>query len=47
MSARLLKTTNLLKRAIQIGETIIEAPLDTIKYTKAYFITNSGREFDG
>ena len=36
----------LLQRAIQIGEIILQAPLDTIKYTKSYFISNGEKGFD-
>lgn len=37
---------HLLERAIQIGQTILEAPLDTILFTKQYFVANSGKSFE-
>lgn len=44
--SEITKSSDLLKRAIEIGETILEAPSDTIKYIKSYFISNIEKEFE-
>lgn len=36
----------LLERAIQIGKTIMEAPLEAIRFTKKYFVENAGHGFE-
>lgn len=44
--SEITQENELLQRAIQIGQNILEAPFDTIKYTKSYFISNAGKGFD-
>lgn len=36
----------LLQRATHLAKTILEAPLDTLEFTKSYLINNSGKGFE-
>ena len=38
--------SDLLQRAIEIADTILEAPSDTIKFIKSYFISNTEKGFE-
>jgi enoyl-CoA hydratase/carnithine racemase len=40
---QVFKDNELLEQAIQMGKTILEAPGDTLKFTKEFFIGNSGK----
>ena len=42
----IVEETELLERAIQIGMTILEAPLETIQFTKKYLVDNAGQRFE-
>jgi enoyl-CoA hydratase/carnithine racemase len=44
--SQVFKDNELLGQAIQIGKTILEAPMDTLKFTKQFFIGNSGKGFE-
>lgn len=44
--SEIVEEEGLLKRAIQLGKTIIEAPLDTLTFTKSYFTANTGKGFE-
>lgn len=44
--SEITNSSDLLQRAIEIGETILEAPSDTIKYIKSYFISNAEKGFE-
>jgi len=44
--SEITNSSELLQRAIEIGETILEAPSDTIKYIKSYFISNTEKGFE-
>lgn len=36
----------LLEHAIQVGKTLLEAPTDALRFTKEFFIRNSGKGFE-
>lgn len=42
----IVEKTELLERAFQIGVTILEAPLETIEFTKKYLVDNVGQGFE-
>src|SRR4030065_540284 len=42
----IVEGTELLERAVQIGMTILEAPLETIQFTKQYLVDNAGQRFE-
>jgi len=42
----IVEKTELLERAFQIGATILEAPLETIQFTKKYLVDNVGQGFE-
>jgi enoyl-CoA hydratase len=44
--SEITNSSDLLQRAIEIGDTILEAPSDTIKYIKSYFISNTEKGFE-
>lgn len=44
--SEITNNSELLQRAVEIGDTIMEAPSDTIKYIKSYFISNTGKGFE-
>lgn len=44
--SEITNSSDLLQRAIEIGDTILEAPSDTIKYIKSYFISNPEKGFE-
>jgi len=45
--SEITNSSDLLQRAVEIADTIMEAPLDTIKYIKSYFISNTDKGFEG
>ena len=44
--SEITNSSDLLKRAIEIGDAVLEAPSDTIKYIKSYFISNTEKGFE-
>lgn len=44
--SQVLRDNELLKQAIQVGKTILEAPTDALRFTKEFFISNSGKGFE-
>lgn len=44
--SQVLKDNELLEHAIQVGKTILEAPNDALRFTKEFFISNSGKGFE-
>ena len=44
--SEIVEDGELLEKSIRLGKIILEAPSDTIKFTKAYFIGNSGKGFE-
>lgn len=44
--SEIVEDGELLEKAIRLGKIILEAPSDTIQFTKAYFIGNSGKGFE-
>lgn len=42
----IVENDELLPRAIQVGKEILEAPMDTIKFVKEYFVGNAGKGFE-
>lgn len=46
MVSEVVEGSKLLDRSIQLAKTIMEAPSDTIQFTKSYFISNNGKGFE-
>jgi len=44
--SQVVEGEDLLDKAIEIGKTILDAPTDTLTFTKAFFIKNSGKGFE-
>jgi enoyl-CoA hydratase/carnithine racemase len=44
--SRVLKDNELFAQAVQLGKTILEAPVDALEFAKECFIRNSGRGFE-
>lgn len=44
--SEIVEDGKLLEKCIELGKTVLEAPSDTIQFTKAYFIGNSGKGFE-
>ncbi len=46
MVSEVLKDDELFEHAIQLGKTLLEAPTDALRFTKEFFINNSGKGFE-
>lgn len=46
LASEIVENEELLRRTIQIGKEILEAPIDTIKFVKEYFVGNAGKGFE-
>ncbi|HJV46992.1 MAG TPA: enoyl-CoA hydratase/isomerase family protein [Bacillota bacterium] len=44
--SEVVEDDELLQRATHLAKTILEAPIDTLEFTKTYFIANSGKGFE-
>jgi len=44
--SQVIEDEELLDKAIQLGRTILEAPSDTLTFTKGFFIRNTGKGFE-